>query len=62
MSNIKMIIYNIAGKEISVLVNRQMNPGTYEVEWNALNYPSGVYFYKLTAGNYSDVKKMIFVK
>jgi hypothetical protein len=61
-SNVKMIIYNITGKEIIVLVNQQVNPGVYEVEWNASNFPSGIYFYKLTAGNYSVVKKMILIK
>jgi len=58
----KLTIYDIGGKEVSVLVNRELNPGSYEAEFNASNLPSGVYFYKLSSGGYTDVKKMILVK
>ena len=58
----KLVIYDVLGKEITALVNRQLNPGSYEVNWNAADYPSGVYFYKLTAGDFSEVKKMILLK
>jgi type IX secretion system substrate protein len=61
-SNVKMIIYDIVGKEIATLVNSELKPGTYEVEWNASNAPSGVYFYKLTAGDYANTQKMILIK
>jgi hypothetical protein len=44
------------------LVNEQLKPGTYETNWNSLNFPSGVYFYKLTAGDFSVTKKMILIK
>ncbi len=57
-----IIIYNSLGQKIATLVNQQLSPGTYEVEWNAANYPSGLYFYKLTSGDYSETKKMILVK
>jgi len=55
-------VYNILGKEIAVLINQQMQPGSYQVEWNASNYPSGVYFYKLTSANFTNTKKMLLVK
>jgi hypothetical protein len=55
-------IYDILGCEITTLVNRQMQPGTYEVEWSAVNYPSGVYFYRLTAGDFSQSKKLVLLK
>ncbi len=58
----KLTIYDIIGKQVSVLVNRELNPGSYEAEFNASNLPSGVYFYKLQAGVYIGVKKMILVK
>ncbi len=61
-SNVKMIIYDILGKEVETLVNEQLNPGTYEVEWDGTNYPSGVYFYKLIANVYSETKRMILIK
>jgi len=57
-----LVIYDILGREITTLVNEQLQPGTYEVEWNASNYPSGVYCYKLIATDYTDTKKMILLK
>ncbi len=60
--DVRLIIYDILGKEIGALVNEQLNPGTYEVNWNAEGYPSGVYIYRLTAGDYTLSKKMILVK
>ncbi len=69
---ITLVIYDVLGREITTLVNEQLQPGTYEVEWpacrngssgrNASTYPSGVYFYKLQAGNYSETKKMLMIK
>jgi hypothetical protein len=58
----KLIIYNLLGKEITSLVNQQLNPGTYEVEWDAANYPSGLYFYKLITNEFTESKKMILIK
>ncbi|MBL8015901.1 MAG: T9SS type A sorting domain-containing protein [Ignavibacteria bacterium] len=59
---LKLEVYDYAGKEIETLVNGNMNAGNYAVSWNAAGYASGVYFYKLTAENYSEVRKMILVK
>jgi photosystem II stability/assembly factor-like uncharacterized protein len=59
---VQVEIYDISGKRVSTLINKQMSPGTYEVEWNALGYSSGVYFYRITAGEYTGTKKMIIVK
>jgi len=63
----KLTVLNILGQEVEVLVNQQLNAGIYKVDWNASNYPSGVYFYKLDASTslsvtYSDTKKMILIK
>jgi glucose/arabinose dehydrogenase len=58
--NIK--IFDITGKEIAKLVNENKNPGKYATVWNAVNYPSGVYFYRLTAGEFSEEKKMVLIK
>jgi hypothetical protein len=55
-------IYDILGKEIATLVNEKQSPGTYEVNWDASAFPSGVYFYKLTAGDFTETKKMLFIK
>ena len=61
-SFVTLKIYNLLGSEIATLVNEEKNYGTYKVIWNAQNIPSGVYFYKITAGEYSEVKKMILLK
>ena len=55
-------IYNILGKEIAVLVNENLNPGIYEIKWNAEDLPSGVYFYSLISGGFNKTNKMIFIK
>jgi len=55
-------IYNILGYEVHVLVNESLQPGTYEVDWDASNYPSGVYFYELASGNFIQTKKMVLLK
>jgi hypothetical protein len=58
----RLVIYDVLGREVTTLVNEQLKPGSYEVEWNASNYPSGVYFYKLMAGDFSDTKRMVLIK
>ncbi len=58
----RLLIYDIVGQELSSLVNQQLNPGTYEVVWDASEYPGGVYFYRLTAGDYLETKKMLLIK
>jgi hypothetical protein len=55
-------IFDILGREIKTLVNENKPAGTYEVDFNAANIPSGIYFYNLTAGNFTDVKKMMVLK
>ena len=61
-SNMKLIIYGVLGREVATLVNEQLKPGTYEVEWDASNFPSGVYYYKLTAGDFVSTRKMVLLK
>jgi len=58
----QIIIYDVLGREISTLVNEQLKPGTYEVDWDGSGFTSGVYFYKLTADNYTETKKMLMIK
>ena len=58
----KITINNTLGKEIETLVNEKQSPGTYEVTFDGSNYSSGVYFYKLTVGDYSETKKMLLIK
>lgn len=62
LSDVKLTVYNAIGQKISELVNQKQNQGIYEVEWNASNFPSGVYFCKLTAGNFVATRKMVLIK
>ena len=55
-------VYNILGSEIVTILDKTLGAGTYEVEWNASGFPSGVYFYRITAGDYSETRKMILLK
>jgi hypothetical protein len=55
-------IYDILSREIAVVVNEQKGAGEYVVEWNAQNQPSGIYYYRLQAGSFSEVKRMLLVK
>jgi hypothetical protein len=59
---VSLKVYNILGEEISTLVNSSMQTGKYSVYFDGSKLPSGMYFYKLTAGNYSSVKKMMLIK
>ena len=62
LSKVKLLVFDVLGREIATLVNDQLQSGTYETEWDASNYPSGVYFYKLIAADYSETRKMILIK
>ncbi|MBN1634736.1 MAG: T9SS type A sorting domain-containing protein [Ignavibacteria bacterium] len=55
-------VYDILGKEISTIVNQNLTPGTYEADFDGGKISSGVYFYKLTAGNFTETKRMMLVK
>jgi hypothetical protein len=59
---ITLKVYNSAGKEIETLVNKNLGAGNYEMNFNADNLPSGIYFYRLSANNYTETKKMIVLK
>jgi plastocyanin len=58
----KLSIYNMIGQEVATLVNGNLAAGRYEVDWNALQVNSGVYFYKLETDGFIDTKKMLLVK
>jgi hypothetical protein len=55
-------VYDVLSGEVATLVSEEKSAGTYEVEFNANNLPSGVYFYKLKAGILVETKKMILIK
>ncbi|HZY10314.1 MAG TPA: choice-of-anchor D domain-containing protein, partial [Bacteroidota bacterium] len=59
---VSLKVYDILGRELKTLVNEIKQPGTYEVEWDASNLPSGIYFYRLISARYSAVKKMVLLR
>lgn len=61
-SFVKLTIFDILGREVDKLVNQDMQPGRYDVQWDAKSYASGTYLYKLEAGDFVEIKKMILVK
>jgi hypothetical protein len=62
LSFVTLIVYDVLGNEVATLVNEEKPLGNYEVEFNAINLPSGIYFYRLQAGNFVETKKMILMK
>jgi len=61
-SMVSIKVYDVIGREIAVLVNEVKNPGNYQVSFNSANLASGVYFYKMVAGDFSSVRKMNLLK
>ncbi|MEO8664734.1 MAG: serine hydrolase [Ignavibacteria bacterium] len=59
---VRLIVYDVTGKEITRLVDEKLNAGSYEVEFNGEGLPSGVYFYNLSGGNFTASRKMFLIK
>jgi photosystem II stability/assembly factor-like uncharacterized protein len=62
ITDVSIMVYDILGREVSVLVKETLLPGEYETEFDGTNFSSGVYFYMLRAGDYSETKKMVLLK
>ncbi len=60
--NVRIIVYDLLGREVETLVNQDMSPGRYKLDFNAVNYASGMYIYKIVTSDFVDVKKMLIVK
>jgi photosystem II stability/assembly factor-like uncharacterized protein len=61
-TNVKITVYDISGKEVTILVNELMQPGSYKTDWDASKFASGIYFYKIETEGFVDTKKMMLVK
>jgi len=61
-SFVKLVIYNSLGKEVASLVNEELNAGSYQADWNASEYPSGVYFYRIELESFIQTKSMVLLK
>jgi len=55
-------IFNVLGEEVAELINKEMMSGKYSVNWNAAKMTSGVYFYRISTENFTQVKKMILLR
>lgn len=62
ISKVQLKVFDLLGREVAMLVNEFQQPGIYNVKFNAGSFPSGVYFYRISAGNFSDVKKLLLVR
>jgi hypothetical protein len=61
-SHVKITIYDMLGKEVGILVNQDKTAGFYEIQWDARNYSSGAYIYKMETDSYTEIKKMMLIK
>ncbi len=59
---VKLVVYDLLGREVKTLVNEYKQAGTYQVSFNAEGLSSGIYFYKMTAGDFSETKKLVLIK
>jgi hypothetical protein len=62
VSGVSLVVYDILGRQVAVLVNEKKAPGSYEVTFDASGLASGVYFYRMTAGQFVQTRKMLVVK
>lgn len=61
-SNVNIRVYDILGNEVARIYNGELTAGFYEIDWNASDFASGVYFYRIDAGDFSSIKRMVLVK
>ncbi len=62
VSEVRIVIYDVLGRDVATLVNGRQSPGTHTVQWNAQGNASGVYFYRLTVGSFSAVRKLVLMR
>ena len=59
---VKLVVFDVLGREVATIVNERLEPGSYSYRWDASKSPSGVYYFRLTAGAFSGVKKMTLLR
>ncbi|NQT26108.1 T9SS type A sorting domain-containing protein [candidate division KSB1 bacterium] len=62
VSEVDLSVYNLIGQKVATLVSGKQNIGLHQLEWDASGFASGVYYYRIKAGKFIDVKKMILTK
>lgn len=60
--SVSLRIYDALGRQVVTLVNDKLMPGTYQVDWESNGFASGIYFYSLSAGDFTDTKRMVLIK
>jgi hypothetical protein len=61
-ASVELVLYDILGRQVVVLVNEEQDAGYYKINFNAGRLASGIYFYRIQAGNFIETKKMILLK
>jgi hypothetical protein len=61
-ANVKISLFNSIGEEIKTLVNENKHAGIYEFQFNASGFASGIYYYRIVSGNFTDTKKLVILK
>lgn len=61
-STVTLTVFNIAGQEVALLIDGQVNAGFHTIQWDASDMASGIYFYRIKAGNFTDMKRMVVIK
>ena len=59
---VRIVVFNTLGQQVATLINERRMPGRYSVTWNAQNVPSGAYWYRMTAGEFNETRKMVLLK
>ncbi|HTY21686.1 MAG TPA: T9SS type A sorting domain-containing protein, partial [Desulfomonilaceae bacterium] len=62
VSDVKIAVYDVLGREVAVLVNERKQPGSYKAVFDASGLASGVYLYRMTAGSFVESQKMLLLK
>ncbi|NOS83615.1 MAG: T9SS type A sorting domain-containing protein [Ignavibacteria bacterium] len=61
-TNVRLVIYDVFGRDINTLLNKELEAGSYEIKWNASNLGAGIYYYKIYADEFVDSKKILLLK
>ena len=59
---VSLVVYNLIGEKVALLINGNMPAGNHRVTWDASNFPSGIYFYRLQASDFVQTRKMVLLK
>jgi hypothetical protein len=62
MKLVQLKVFDVLGEEVATLINKEFEAGNYEIDFIADNLPSGIYYYTLSTGNFTETKKMLLLK